>query len=196
MNLAEDSVRGHLDRVQILACIADATAVKRAAPMVRPRTPSGAPMRVKVSAAGDVGWVGDGTYRYSRRQRDGRPWPAIPSSWTWIANNIMGETYDWDCAILNWYEEGAALGWHQDLAERDHSFPIVTISLGDSASWAMRLGEGEPVHRCTVSNGDVTVLDGPTRLALHSIERIKPEPLLSPFGATRGRLSITMRVAT
>jgi len=108
----------------------------------------------------------------------------------------MTETtkYTWDSAIINWYDPEAALGWHRDQAELDRSLPIVTISLGDAASWAIREGPGQPISRCRLESGDVTLLAGITRPWLHTIERIIPAPLLSPL-QTRGRVSITVRVA-
>jgi alkylated DNA repair protein (DNA oxidative demethylase) len=112
-----------------------------------------------------------------------------------VANGAVDDSVAWDCAIINWYEPGASLGWHRDLAERNYELPIVTISLGDECSWAIRMDEGSPVHRCRLPSGSVTVLEGQTRLALHTVERIIPSPLLSPLGATRGRVSITLRVA-
>lgn len=101
---------------------------------------------------------------------------------------------NWDSAIINWYDEDAALGWHRDLAERDRTLPIVTISLGDACSWAIRADESSPVSRCRLESGDVTVLAGPSRGYLHTVERIIAAPLLSPLKA-RGRLSITLRCA-
>ena len=55
--------------------------------------------------------------------------------------------------------------------------------------------EGSPVSRCRLDSGDVTLLAGEHRLWQHTVERIIPAPLLSPLGADRGRLSITIRVA-
>lgn len=173
--------------------VAQARGVIRAAPLVRPRTPNGMDMRVRVTAAGEYGWVGDGAYRYDDRQRDGRPWPSIPGLWVDVADEVAGK-HEWDSAILNWYEVDASLGWHRDLAERSHSFPIVTISLGDAASWAIRANEDGKVSRTRLESGDVTLLAGPSRLYLHTIERIIEAPLLSPLDKP-GRVSITLRVA-
>lgn len=172
-------------------------AVLREAPLVRPTTPGGAPMRVRVSAAGQLGWVGDGAYRYSPTQADGRPWPTIPVLWRVIADNAAGH-HPWDSAIVNWYDPDAALGWHRDLAEADRSYPIVTISLGDAASWAVAAARGHGVDmtsRTRLESGDVTLLAGESRLYWHTIERTIPAPLFSPLGTTRGRISITLRVA-
>lgn len=195
LNIAQASVRHTISPVQQRFLLADARDVLRQAPLVRPTTPGGAPMRVQVSAAGSYGWVGDGAYRYDPVQHDGRAWPALPARWARIADDAVGK-HPWDCAILNWYDGDASLGWHQDLAERDLSLPIVTISLGDDCSWAVRLDENSPIHRCQLESGAVTVLEGNSRLAYHTVERIIPAPLLSPLGATRGRISITLRVAS
>lgn len=173
--------------------VEDVRTVCAAAPLVRPVARGGAPMRVKVTAAGRWGWVGDGEYRYDALQKNGQPWPAIPPRWIEIANRVGG-VRPWDSAIVNWYEPDAALGWHRDLAERDRTQPIVTISLGDAASWAVRREEDAPVSRTRLESGDVTLLADALRLALHSIERIIPAPLFSPL-RVRGRLSITLRVA-
>jgi len=150
-------------------------------------------MRVRVSAAGKLGWVGDGAYRYVERQGDGRPWPPIPKDWSGLADGVAGK-HPWDCAIINWYEPGAALGWHADVNEKDKTKPIVTVSLGDACSWAVRANEKSPVLRARLESGAVTVLEGETRLWLHTVERIIPSPLFSPLNC-RGRVSITLRVA-
>jgi alkylated DNA repair protein (DNA oxidative demethylase) len=175
------------------AVVEEVRGVLEKAPLVRPVTPNGMPMRVRVSAAGRFGWVGDGAYRYDATQADGRPWPEIPERWVLLANIAAG-VHPWDSAIINWYSPDAALGWHQDLAEHDHTLPIVTISLGDACSWAIRLDESDPVTRCRLESGDVTLLAGRTRLALHTVERIIAAPLFSPL-KSRGRISITLRVA-
>lgn len=162
-------------------------------PLVRPRTPNGLPMRVRVTSAGKLGWVGDGAYRYDPTDKAGKPWPPIPHLWTDIASGCAG-AHPWDSAIVNWYDHDAALGWHRDLAERDQTLPIVTISLGDACSWAVRATTDSPASRCRLESGDVTMLAGPTRRYLHTVERIIPAPLLSPLRVP-GRISITIRVA-
>lgn len=163
------------------------------APLVRPKTPNGLDMRVRVTAAGQLGWVGDGAYRYDPLHSSGRPWPPIPPRWREIADAVAGP-HPWDSAILNWYDPEASLGWHRDLAEQNRSLPIVTISLGDACSWAIRADDESPITRCRLESGDVTLLAGRTRLYLHTVERIISSPLLSPLRRP-GRISITLRVA-
>ena len=55
--------------------------VVRAAPLVRPVTPWGKPMSVRMTSAGRLGWVIErGRYRYAARHPEtGAPWPPIPA---------------------------------------------------------------------------------------------------------------------
>ena len=172
--------------------VQDVRRVLKAAPLVRPITPTGTPMRVRVSAAGTWGWVGDGEYRYDKEQANGSPWPMMPAEWKDLATMIAGD-HPWDSAIINWYDPDASLGWHQDKSEHDTSLPIVTVSLGDACSWAVK-DHFDKTHRCRLESGAVTLLADEYRDAPHTVERIIAAPLFSPL-KTRGRISITMRVA-
>ena len=163
-------------------------------PLIRPRTPYGLDMRVRVTSAGKLGWVGDGAYRYTDVDAHGKPWPPIPQNWLDLADQAVGTHYPWDSAIINWYDPDASLGWHRDLSEHDLSLPIVTIALGDACSWAIREHEDAPISRCRLESGAVTLLAGPTRGYFHTVERIIAAPLFSPLDKP-GRLSITLRVA-
>ena len=193
MTKAADTIATQIARCVQHELVDDVRHVIGLAPLVRPRTPSGQPMRVRVSAAGDLGWVGDGEYRYAERQAGGVAWPRMPERWAQIATAVAG-SHPWDSAIINWYDADASLGWHRDQSEHDTSLPIVTISLGDSCSWAVRAHAEAPVSRCRLETGHVTLLAGATRRYLHTVERIIPAPLFSPL-QDRGRLSITIRVA-
>jgi len=167
--------------------------VLRAAPLVRPTMRDGTPFRVRISGAGKFGWVADGSYRYSPTQKNGQPWPAIPTDWIRVADEVAGEQ-PWDSAIINWYDENASLGWHGDINERDLTRPIVTVSIGDACAWAVREDGSSPIHETRLESGDITVLEGPTRDWLHTVKKIIADPLFSPL-KTRGRISITLRVA-
>ncbi|GAG10223.1 unnamed protein product [marine sediment metagenome] len=193
MTEARDTIRETLTPATQITIREQVRATLDRSPLVRPTTPNGMAMRVRVSAAGRFGWVGDGAYRYDEADSRGKPWPPIPELWKAIADRVAGP-HAWDCAIVNWYDEDASLGWHRDQSERDTSLPIVTISLGDSCSWAIRADEGGPVSRCRLETGDVTLLAGETRGYFHTIERLIAAPLFSPL-SKRGRLSVTIRVA-
>jgi alkylated DNA repair protein (DNA oxidative demethylase) len=148
---------------------------------------------LRLHVAGDLGWSAAGEYRYDATQRNGRRWPRMPESWLKLASEVAGE-HPWDSAIVNWYDADASLGWHADINEFDLTRPIVTVSLGDTCSWAVRESPGSPVHRCKLETGAVTVLEGETRGWLHTVDRIIPAPLFSPL-RSRGRVSVTIRVA-
>jgi len=198
---AKETVAHRLSIQMQRVIVDEVRSVLRQAPLVQPVSRGGKPMSVKVSAAGALGWTGsvDG-YAYSPTQENGNPWPEIPASWRAIADAAAAAAtgkyvaVPWDCAIINWYDENAKLGWHQDKSERDREQPIVTISLGDAAMWAIKQFEDSKPSRCQISSGDVTVLAGPTRSYFHTIERVTPEPMFSPL-SKRGRVSVTLRVA-
>ena len=194
MTPAEETVAGRaLSPDEQAVWVEQVREVCRKSPLVRHRTPNGLEMRVLVTSAGRLGWVGGGAYRYTETDSRGRPWPPIPRQWFEVANEVAGE-HPWDSAIVNWYEPDASLGWHRDKSEADLSLPIVTVSLGDACSWAVRLDEEMPVSRVRLESGAVTVLAGRLRSALHTVERIVPAPLFSPL-RSRGRVSVTLRVA-
>lgn len=184
-----------LDIVEQRRWVEQVRAVRDLSPLVRPVTPNGLPMRVRVTAAGRLGWVGDGAYRYDEHDAKGNPWPPMPPEWAALWRSITHRDDDPDSAIINWYGPDASLGWHVDQAEHDRSLPIVSVSLGDACSWAVRAEEGSKVSRTRLESGAVTLLAGHTRNYLHTVERIIPTPMFSPLGHVRGRISVTLRIA-
>lgn len=197
MITAQQTIKRSLDTETQLRLLEQVKEVKSISPFRSMLTPGGGKMKVKVTAAGKLGWISDEKgYRYVDRDPiTGQPWPHLPWEWIEIANSVVDEPHPWDSAIVNWFGPEGSLGLHQDVNEHDLSRPIVTISIGDSAVWVLRQGERGDLTSCSVLSGDVTVLEDETRLWPHGITRIIPQPLLSPLGADRGRLSITMRVA-
>lgn len=200
MITAADTIVLRLDRAMQLRLLAQVDAVIAAAPLFKPVARGGLPMSVEITGAGDLGWIADGrSYRYTRTQADGRPWPPMPREWVEIYQRAAGVRFEPDSAIVNRYkaatkpgESGAKLGRHADRSERDQSLPIVTISLGDPGRWAIWDTNGK-ASRCVVQSGDVTLLAGPTRELEHAIEGIEDDPMFSPTPGLR--TSVTMRVA-
>ncbi|MGR3717951.1 MAG: alpha-ketoglutarate-dependent dioxygenase AlkB [Thermohalobaculum sp.] len=74
------------------------------APLVRPVTPWGKPMSVRMTSAGRLGWVIErGKYRYAARHPEtGEPWPPIPSSVLEVWRAVSGWDGDPDCCLVNW----------------------------------------------------------------------------------------------
>lgn len=179
------------DQVALVAALRD---LIRAAPLFSPMTPYGKPMRVRMTSAGRYGWVSDRRgYRYTGRHPSGVAWPPIPPQVLALWHQITGLARVPDCCLVNFYDEGARMGLHQDRDEADFSWPVVSVSLGDDGLFrignATRGGKTESVW---LQSGDVMVMGGDARLAYHGVDRIRPGSSgVLPKG---GRINLTLRV--
>ena len=183
-----------LDEATQRAIVAALRPVLRAAPLVRPVTPRGKPMSVRMSAAGRLGWITDRQgYRYSETHPRGAPWPAIPDPILQIWQDLVSNERDPDCCLINYYDADARMGLHQDKDEGDFSWPVLSLSLGDDALF--RMGgrtRGGGTESLWLASGDVVIMGGEARLAYHGIDRIRPgTSRLLPKG---GRINLTLRV--
>ncbi len=188
---------GFLARPAQEEMVAALRAVIAEAPLVRPVTPWGKPMSVRMTSAGRLGWVIErGKYRYAARHPEtGEPWPPIPSSVLEVWRAVSGWDGDPDCCLVNWYGEGARMGLHRDADEGEAGFaaPVVSISLGDPARFRMGgTSRKDPTESVVLTSGDVVVMGGAARLAYHGIDRVL-------FGADdllagHGRINLTLRV--
>jgi len=170
--------------------------VVRAAPLIRPVTPGGRPMSVRMTAAGRFGWVsGPRGYGYAECHPQGMAWPPIPAAVLAVWRALADCPREPECCLVNWYEPGARMGLHQDRDEADFSAPVLSISLGDAGLF--RFGtttRGGPTRSVWLHSGDVLVMGGPARLIHHGIDRIRAdENGLLPGG---GRINLTLRVVT
>lgn len=180
---AQESLR---DELRLLA---------ETAPFRRYETAGGRKMSVRMTAAGDLGWVTDRSgYRYESTQMDGRAWPDIPGPVLDVWRKVSCVDIDPDSCLVNFYGEGARMGMHQDSDENDHRWPVISISLGDDALFRVGTTQrGGPTKSVWLRSGDVAVLSGEARMAYHGIDRIK-------FGSSDllslgGRINLTLRVA-
>ncbi len=185
---------GHLAPPAQAALVAELRAVAAAAPFLRPVTPAGREMSVRMTAAGRYGWISDrGGYRYAARHPGGAPWPPIPSAVLAVWHRVTGLARAPDCCLINFYGEGARMGLHQDRDEADFAWPVVSISLGDEGLF--RVGgtvRGGRTASLWLKSGDVAMLAGPARLAFHGVDRIRfRSSQLLPEG---GRINLTLRV--
>ena len=187
----------HLSRGAQRALVGALRRVTAAAPLVRPVTPWGKPMSVRMTSAGRLGWVIDrGRYAYADRHPEtGTPWPPIPEGALAVWRAVSGWDADPDCCLINWYGQGARMGLHRDADEGEAGFaaPVVSISLGDPARFRMGgLARKDPTLSTTLRSGDVVVMGGAARLAYHGIDRVMfGEDRLLPAG---GRINLTLRV--
>ena len=166
------------------------------APTYRPITPGGQAMSVRMINFGPLGWVTDSKgYRYEPlHPQTGRPWPPIPPVllrlWAELGNPVTPP----DACLVNHYNAAAKMGLHQDRDEADFSFPVVSVSLGDTAIF--RVGgttRGGATKSVRLATGDVCVLAGEDRLAFHGVDRILPGSSRLILGG--GRINLTLRRA-
>lgn len=183
-----------LDRTAQEALRAEVAAVVAAAPPFSPMTPWGKPMRVRMTSAGRYGWFADRRgYRYVDRHPEGAPWPPIPEGALAIWRALVGPERMPDCCLVNLYDAGARMGLHRDADEADFSWPVLSVSLGNSA--VFRMGgpaRTDPTQSVVLESGDVVLMGDEARLAYHGIDRIRAgSSTLLPDG---GRINLTLRV--
>ena len=172
------------------------------APMRHTRLPSGGTMSVQTACLG-WHWL---PYRYSRTADDvdGSPVTPMPA---WLAD--MGRdalaaagwdagaaaAYDPDAALVNFYDDAAKMGLHQDKEERSDA-PVVSLSIGDSC--VFRFGNtqtrGKPYTDIELRSGDLFVFGGPARFAYHGVPKVLPGTADPACGMEGGRLNLTLRV--
>lgn len=106
-----------------------------------------------------------------------------------------GEGYVPDTALINYYDNDARMGMHQDKDEASQA-PVISLSIGDSCTF--RFGNTEartkPYEDIVLQSGDLFVFGGPARLAFHGVTKVHPGTAPEGCGLEQGRINITMRV--
>jgi DNA oxidative demethylase len=170
-----------------------------AAPFRHMTTPGGFRMSVAMTNCGRAGWITDRRgYRYAPLDpMTQRPWPPLPGLFLRLATRSAAHGgfagFEPDACLINRYEPGGRLSLHQDKNERDLAAPIVSVSLGLTATFLF----GGPrrtdrPRRIKLESGDIAVWGGPARLAFHGIEPLADgdDPLTG-----RCRINLTFRQA-
>jgi len=164
------------------------------------RLPSGGVMSVRTVC---LGWHWY-PYGYARTVRDdGSPVKPFPA---WLADlgrravteayqdETAGNAYRPDIALINYYDDNAKMGQHQDKDERSHA-PVVSLSLGNTC--VFRFGNTEHRNRpwtdIELASGDLFVFGGPARLAYHGVPRTLPDTADPALDTPTGRWNITLR---
>ena len=185
---------GHEDA--LLAAIRD---VRSHAPFRHMVTPGGHVMSVALTNCGRLGWCTDrGGYRYTTADPlTGQDWPPMPGAFQQLAHEAASAAgffgFTPDACLINLYERGSKMSLHQDRNERDFTAPIVSVSLGMSATFLFGgLKRADRALRIPLHHGDVVVWGGVDRLRYHGILPIKgvPHPLLGDR-----RINFTFRKA-
>jgi alkylated DNA repair protein (DNA oxidative demethylase) len=168
------------------------------APLFTPVMPGTAkPFSVRMTSMGVLGWVSDKSgYRYqASHPATGLSWPAIPQSILAVWNAVSNYAHPPEACLVNFYGGEAKMGLHQDRDEEDFEAPVVSISLGDTALF--RLGgtaRGGKTQSLKLASGDVLILEGPSRLAFHGIDRVIGGS--STLLKDGGRINLTLRRVT
>ncbi len=195
---------GYLDPAAQAALAEEIADVIAAAPLYVSTMPkTGAPMSVRMTNCGALGWLSDKErgYRYEQRHpRTGDPWPAIPQQLLELWRELARYSKPPEACLVNVYGENARMGLHQDKDEADFAAPILSLSLG--ADCRFRLGgarRGDRAVAFALSSGDALVLSGPARMRYHGVDRVLPTvnaPLPPALAAVGVRVNLTLRRVT
>jgi DNA oxidative demethylase len=165
---------------KVAAVLAAIESITAAAPFRHLVTPGGFRMSVAMTNCGSVGWVSDRRgYRYDARDPlSGRPWPPMPPVFLELARDAAQAGgfvgFEPDACLVNQYTPGARLTLHQDKDEADFSAPIVSVSLGLSATFLFGgNARSDKQRRLPLQHGDVVVWGGPARLHHHGVLAVK-----------------------
>ncbi|WP_176085115.1 alpha-ketoglutarate-dependent dioxygenase AlkB [Martelella sp. HB161492] len=189
----------HLDRRAQEALVGDIRAIVAKAPLYVPVMPrTGKAMSVRMTNCGQLGWVTDKErgYRYQPLHPvTGQAWPDIPPALLALWNTLSGFDAPPEACLVNFYDETAKMGLHQDRDEAEFSAPVLSISLGDSCLF--RIGgpsRGDKAQSLKLRSGDIVILGGKSRLAFHGVTRIYPDT--STLLKKGGRINLTLRRVT
>ncbi|KPB02112.1 alpha-ketoglutarate-dependent dioxygenase AlkB family protein [Ahrensia marina] len=181
------------------ALLEDIRAIVAEAPLYTPRMPkTGKPMSVRMTNCGSLGWVTDkeNGYRYQDTHPfTGKSWPAIPDRLLALWEEHSSYPHPPEACLINFYEQGAKMGLHQDKDEANFDAPVLSVSLGDDCLF--RIGgssRGGPTKSIRLSSGDVIILGGEGRLNYHGVDKIYPNT--SPLLKNGGRINLTLRRVT
>jgi DNA oxidative demethylase len=179
--------------------LAEINTITLQAPLRHMMTPMGFNMSAAMSNCGDLGWVTDRKgYRYTALDPvSQQPWPNMPASFLQLASAAAAECgfthFVPDACLINQYHIGASMGLHQDKDERDFSQPIVSVSLGITATFLFgSLKRTDKPAKIQLNHGDMLVWGGATRLNFHGIAPLK-KANHALFGNTR--VNLTFRKA-
>ena len=189
-------IPAYLDADAQQRLVEDIRSVVAQAPLYVPRMPkTGKEMSVRMTNMGPLGWVTDknGGYRYqSTHPETGKQWPVLPPVLLSIWAKFADFPHPPEACLVNYYEDNAKMGLHQDKDEKTFDAPVLSISLGNDCLF--RIGgtkRGGKTQSVRLRSGDVISLSGPARLAYHGVDRIYPGT--SDLLKNGGRINLTMR---
>ncbi|MCJ8308597.1 MAG: alpha-ketoglutarate-dependent dioxygenase AlkB [Rhizobiaceae bacterium] len=169
------------------------------APLFTPKMPrTGKEMSVRMTNFGSLGWVTDkeNGYRYQAMHPvSGEPWPEIPDLLLNLWSDLADYPHPPEACLVNYYDDAAKMGLHQDRDEEQFEAPVLSVSLGNDCLF--RVGgtsRGGKTQSFRLRSGDVMMLTNEARLAFHGVDRIYPDT--SPLLKQGGRVNLTLRRVT
>jgi len=162
------------------------------APLFKPTMPkTGKEFSVYMSNMGNIGWVSDkiGGYRYqSYHPYTEQKWPKISDNILDIWHGVTGLQILPDCCLINYYNINSKMGLHVDNDEEDFSYPVLSISIGNTALFRFGgLKKSDKTKSMKLNHGDVLMMSGPSRLVYHGIDKIYPSNKFD------NRINLTLR---
>jgi flavin reductase (DIM6/NTAB) family NADH-FMN oxidoreductase RutF len=141
---------GRLDQAAQARLLSDVLAVIEAAPLYTPRMPrTGAPMSVRMTNCGALGWLTDQAhgYRYTPSHPEtGRSWPPIPQVLLDLWEEFAVYRAPPEACLVNVYREGARMGLTLTSATSLSTEPPMLIAcINRSASARALLTLGTPL---------------------------------------------------
>tara|TARA_R110002050_G_scaffold1244_5_gene8831 strand:- start:137597 stop:138241 length:645 start_codon:yes stop_codon:yes gene_type:complete len=154
--------------------------IKSQSPLRKMTTPGGYSMSVEMTSCGQRGWV---TSRIGYQYADSdpltnQPWPNMPRSFLTLAQSAAEaagfKNFMPDSCLVNQYQAGSKMSLHQDKDEVDLSAPIVSVSLGISATFLLGgFMRQDKTQRIQLHHGDVMVWGRADRLRFHGVLPVK-----------------------
>lgn len=189
----------YLDEIRQRALVEIIRDIVAQAPLYVPVMPrTGVAMSVRMTNCGSLGWVTDKDrgYRYQPTHPvTGMPWPAIPEALLDIWRDLADYSKPPEACLINFYDDDARMGLHQDRDETDFAAPVVSLSLGNTCLF--RIGgtsRKDRTQSLKLKSGDAIVLGGEGRLCFHGVDRIYPAT--STLLKNGGRINLTLRRVT
>ncbi|MBS0450025.1 MAG: DNA oxidative demethylase AlkB [Proteobacteria bacterium] len=157
--------------------------IEEVAPFRNMVTPGGFTMSVALTNCGALGWTTDRRgYRYTNVDPDSQqPWPEMPVAFDRLAREAAAAAgfpdFEPDACLVNRYLPGSRLSLHQDKNELDYNAPIVSVSLGMTATFLFGGQERtDKTAKVMLYHGDVAVWGGEDRLRYHGVMPLKDAP--------------------
>ena len=160
-------------------------------------TPNGHYTNVAFTNCGSYGWTSD-QHKYQYSQFDplnNQPWQPMPEQFKSLANSAAltagFKDFEPDACLINQYFVGTKLGSHQDKNEQDFLQPIVSVSIGLTATFQIFGNERSgKLLDYQLHDGDVMVWGNSARLVYHGVKALASNKL-NP--KANQRINITFR---